>query len=301
MMTKAFRTIPFATCLLLVTVNGFSFHSNKLTHQLSSLLTSRSVATTTGRSDTTTTIEWICHDNSNPNNRRMSRRAITELAPSRFSSSSSKTFFSPVLRSLWLSMIIAGGVCTSNNFASSFDTASTIAHAAATSTTILSGTVINPTTTSSSSTAAVYVTARPNTPDNVPAAILSGTRGKSPPVLAARFSQPTFPFQFDLVVPDNLTSEGAAVVQPSTATTPTPDDTVIDLKKLWWSADDLIVSVRLDQDGVASTRSPDDLVGRGLWKNSNKNSNNDNDDSYHDRLEVRLEGRGAFGKLVTGG
>ena len=41
--------------------------------------------------------------------------------------------------------------------------------------------VLDPSTTGS---AALYVTVRPDTPDNVPAAILSGTRGKPPPVMA---------------------------------------------------------------------------------------------------------------------
>jgi hypothetical protein len=128
--------------------------------------------------------------------------------------------------------------------------------------------------------------------------------------MAARFPQPTFPFKFDLVVPDNLTAEGGTTTTASVATTATSSSTTttttttttstpeadLTLDNLWWSKDDLLVSVRLDQDGVASTRSPDDLVGRGLWRSKSSNINTD-----ERALEIRLEGRGTFGKMVTGG
>jgi len=117
---------------------------------------------------------------------------------------------------------------------------------------------------------ALYVTARPNRPDNVPKAILDGSRGKSPPVLTARFESPTFPFDFNLSE-NNLTPEGSAK----------NDDT------FWWAADDLIVSARWDSDGVAATRSPDDLVGRTLWKRGSA------------KFVLDLQGRGSFGKFAT--
>jgi hypothetical protein len=141
------------------------------------------------------------------------------------------------------------------------------------------------TTTTSS---ALYVTCRPNKPDNVPGAILSGTRGKPPPVLAARFENPRFPFDFELSTPRDLTIEGASSsdgVGGGVSSTP-----VLDPSKFWWNRDDLIVSARWDSDGVAATRSPDDLVGRGIRKRG--------DDV---RVEVPLTGRGAFGKFATGG
>ena len=79
--------------------------------------------------------------------------------------------------------------------------------------------------------AALYVTARPDRPDNVPQAVLAGTRGKPPPIATARFAAPlTFPFDFTLG-PDSLTEEGRSGA--------------------WWAQDDLIVSARLDTDGVA--------------------------------------------------
>ena len=122
--------------------------------------------------------------------------------------------------------------------------------------------------------AALYVTCRPNSPDNVPKAILDGSRGKPPPVLAARFSDPQFPFQFSLTS-DNLTPEGASAVEGD------PD-------KVWWSKEDLIVSARLDSDGVAATRDPNDLVGRGYYSSKTQ-----------DASMIELQGRGLFGKAVT--
>lgn len=123
--------------------------------------------------------------------------------------------------------------------------------------------------------AALYVTCRPNRPDNVPKAILDGSRGKAPPVLAARFSEPKFPFEFTLMTPDNLTPEGASIVEGSSSA--------------WWKDEDLVVSARFDSDGVAATRDPTDLVGRGFYSSR----------SSQDPVIVELQGRGIFGKSVT--
>lgn len=128
---------------------------------------------------------------------------------------------------------------------------------------------------------ALYVTCRPDRPDNVPGAILSGTRGKPPPVLAARFENPTFPFQFELGS-KALTMEGISN-ESGTAAMEDPK-----LQNVWWNKENLVVSARLDSDGVAATRSPEDLVGRGFWKNGDT------------CVEVPLTGRGAFGKFATG-
>lgn len=122
---------------------------------------------------------------------------------------------------------------------------------------------------------ALYVTCRPNRSDNVPKAILDGSRGKPPPVLAARFENPQFPFEFSLTT-DNLTPEGASAVEGSTPET------------IWWSGEDLVVSARLDSDGVAATRDPNDLVGRGFYSPKSK-----------DATVIELQGRGIFGKAVT--
>lgn len=119
----------------------------------------------------------------------------------------------------------------------------------------------------------MYVTCRPNRPDNVPRAILDGSRGKPPPVLAARFENPQFPFEFTLTT-DNLTPEGASAIEGS--------------DNIWWSNEDLVVSARLDSDGVAATRDPNDLVGRGFYSSKTQ-----------DAAMIELQGRGMFGKAVT--
>mmetsp|Transcript_19151 Transcript_19151/g.31736 ORF Transcript_19151/g.31736 Transcript_19151/m.31736 type:complete len:208 (-) Transcript_19151:513-1136(-) len=122
--------------------------------------------------------------------------------------------------------------------------------------------------------AALYVTARPNRPDNVPKAILDGSRGKPPPVLAARYADPKFPYEFSLTS-ENLTQEGASIMEGSSS--------------VWWQGEDLVVSCRFDSDGVAATRDPTDLVGRGFYSSK----------SQEESVTVELEGRGLFGKSVT--
>jgi hypothetical protein len=131
-----------------------------------------------------------------------------------------------------------------------------------------------------SSGSALYLTARPDQADNIPAAILNGSRGKSPPILASKIENPIFPLEFQLGCPRDLTIEGASN---------TSAERSLDFTQLWWAKENLIVSARWDSDGVAATRSPDDLVGRSNWKYG------------QDIVEVRLEGRGAFGKFATGG
>ena len=64
---------------------------------------------------------------------------------------------------------------------------------------------------------------------------------------------------------------------------------------LWWNRDDLIVSVRYDTDGIAATRSPNDLVGRGTWKQKQQQQ------QQASFVEITMSGRGAFGKFATGG
>ena len=57
----------------------------------------------------------------------------------------------------------------------------------------------------------------------------------------------------------------------------------------WWKDEDLVVSARFDSDGVAATRDPTDLVGRGFYSSK----------SSQDPVAVELQGRGLFGKSVT--
>jgi hypothetical protein len=161
-----------------------------------------------------------------------------------------------------------------------------------TSTTIVKGTVTlaSDVVASGSENSALYITCRPDQPDNVPTAILSGTRGKAPPVLAARLPNPTFPLEFTLTAPRDLTPEGAS----SSSSNKDDDGTATaTTTPFWWNKDDLIVSARWDSDGVAATRSPEDLVGRALWKSQGGGADA--------TVEVQLTGRGAFGKFATGG
>jgi len=121
---------------------------------------------------------------------------------------------------------------------------------------------------------ALYITCRPDRPDNVPKALLDGSRGKPPPVLSARYERPMFPFSFQLTDKD-YTLEG----MPANNSDENP----------WWIQENLIVSARLDMDGISATRSPEDLVGRAIYR-SKKSGN---------VVEIDLTGRGAFGKFAT--
>lgn len=151
------------------------------------------------------------------------------------------------------------------------------------------GTALLPPSSSSAAVppaAALYVTARPARPDNVPRAILDGGSGKAPPVLAARFAAPKFPFEFALTARD-LTPEGAAAGGAGGATGVAAGPS---WGAPWWAGEPLIVSARLDSDGVAATRDPTDLVGRGTCASAGEGS----------VVTLELGGRGLFGRAVTG-
>ena len=121
--------------------------------------------------------------------------------------------------------------------------------------------------------AALYVTVRPATSDG--AAALQA--GKVVPLATTRYANPSFPFQFQLTTAD-LTEEYKAL-----------DVTSYDTL-------DLLVSARWDGDGVAATRGPDDLVGRGLLK-----KNGSRDVTQWRAASVQLQGRGLTGRFLTGG
>jgi len=121
-------------------------------------------------------------------------------------------------------------------------------------------------------TSALYITARPNSPDNVPRAILDGSRGKPPPVLILRIPKATtFPLEVTLSSKD-VTVEGSSNMKEDGS--------------YWWQGTPLVVSARLDSDGVAATRDPTDLVGRSIVSSSSSGT-------------VELQGRGAAGKFFT--
>ena len=142
---------------------------------------------------------------------------------------------------------------------------------------------------SARSVPALYITCRPDRPDNVPRAILEGSRGRAPPVLTARYEMPTFPFSFQLTSGD-FTLEGEPAA-PAGSTTDLAAEAGPGVADPWWIGDDLVVSARLDMDGIAATRSPEDLVGRALYRRSRGGES----------VQIALSGRGAFGKFATGG
>ena len=136
------------------------------------------------------------------------------------------------------------------------------------------------------STSALYITARPNNAVDVPRAILDGSNGKAPPVLAVRFPNVIqFPYEFELSLND-LTLEGSSKISA--------DDTDGSSNNYWWEGKDFIVSARWDTDGIAATRNPTDLVGRSLFA---VGSNGDRSVG----AAIQLQGRGFTGKLITGG
>jgi len=131
-----------------------------------------------------------------------------------------------------------------------------------------SGTVVLPRGVASGPpTGALYVTAR---------LASGGAMTKQPPLAAARFACPLeFPFAFVLKAPDDLTAEYAAVATSNFASA------------------DLIISARLDSDGVAATREPGDLIGRGgLVKRGAA--------SGWAPVAIELQGRGLTGRILTG-
>lgn len=117
---------------------------------------------------------------------------------------------------------------------------------------------------------ALYVTARPATTENISAAVLNGTRGRAPPVLSARSTTPMSKSLLNLVLTEqDVTVEGAQFDE--------------------WKNMPLIVSARLDTDGIAATRNATDLVGRVTDMST-----------LEDRsVELVLQGRGLTGKMLT--
>lgn len=100
---------------------------------------------------------------------------------------------------------------------------------------------------------------------------------KDPPILTKRLAPvaASFPQDFSLSAEADSTPEGKALL------------------KEWQSGRlPLLVSARLDQDGVAATRSPDDLVGQ---------SSSSFKDGSWEKVQITLQGRGVAGKFITTG
>ena len=122
--------------------------------------------------------------------------------------------------------------------------------------------------------AALYVTVRPAEAGG--GALQAGT--KVVPLATARVAAPiAFPYKFQLTEAD-LTDEYKSIELSS-------------FKNL-----DLLVSARFDGDGVAATRGPDDLVGRGLLRKAGSS-----EPLRWKPAVVELQGRGLTGRLLTGG
>lgn len=119
---------------------------------------------------------------------------------------------------------------------------------------------------------ALYVTVRLVPQNNVGRYV---TGGKVPPLAAARFASPSFPYTFSLS-DDDLTPEFSQVPRAE------------------WEGQDLIVSARLDTDGVAATRDPADLVGRGVVLKQGSA-----DPGRWTPAQVELQGRGLTGRILT--
>ena len=140
--------------------------------------------------------------------------------------------------------------------------------------TVISGTVTVKEGTDVPDAGALYVTVRLVPANNV-GRYVSG--GKVPPLATARFSGPIqFPLSITLST-DDLTPEFSGVLASE------------------WESQDLIVSARLDTDGTAATRDPDDLVGRALLVKGGSS-----DATKWPPLKVELQGRGLTGRILTG-
>jgi hypothetical protein len=101
---------------------------------------------------------------------------------------------------------------------------------------------------------------------------------KPPPVLSKRLpfakGSEAFPLEVTVSASEDLTPEGQ------------------ELKAQWTKAGGLplVISARLDADGVAATRDPQDLVGRAVVKKV--------DGKWEDG-QIDLQGRGVAGKFIT--
>ncbi|KAG5192063.1 hypothetical protein JKP88DRAFT_294230 [Tribonema minus] len=97
-------------------------------------------------------------------------------------------------------------------------------------------------------------------------------------VAAAKYAEPALPFEFEIAAGD-LTPDGQEFVKSATA-----------------PLADLTISARLDSDGDANTRSPDDLVGRSTVRGFAPGRTTS---AAATEANVKLVGRGIGGKFIT--
>lgn len=98
---------------------------------------------------------------------------------------------------------------------------------------------------------------------------------KPPPILSSRTAGPfTFPVEIALSAANDMTPEG------------------LEIAKQWQSgAKPIVISARLDTDGVAATRNAEDLVGKSI---SSKNGAGE-----WKGCQIELTDRGFGGKMIT--
>ena len=121
------------------------------------------------------------------------------------------------------------------------------------------------------STSAIYLTAK----QDVGIWQAQVRNMKPPPVLTSRTAAPfTFPLDLTLNGQTDLTPEGLA------------------LQKDWQTGKvPLVVSARLDVDGVAATRNAEDLIGKAIVSKDK--------DGMWSGCSIELEDRGVGGRIVT--
>lgn len=119
--------------------------------------------------------------------------------------------------------------------------------------------------------AALYITVR----EDVGVWTSAVRNMKPPPILSKRMTNiKNFPVSVSLSSKDDMTPEGAATA-----------DEWMNGKRA------LTISTRLDSDGVAATRNPEDLVGQGEAKSDGNKG--------WESFNVDLIGRGVAGKFIT--
>ncbi|KAL7467096.1 hypothetical protein ACHAXS_009267 [Conticribra weissflogii] len=147
--------------------------------------------------------------------------------------------------------------------------------------------------------AALYITARPESMNNAPKDLFDAMGGRPPPVLTFPIEDgDSFPFSFQ-ITSDAVTPEGAF----GSSGREILKTEVLGAEgcTYWWSKDNLVISARLDTDGVAITRDPEDLVGRSISfiPKSKSDEKASNSSQFRRKIVIELQGRGIGGKFVT--
>ncbi len=137
--------------------------------------------------------------------------------------------------------------------------------------------------------------------NNAPKDLYDAMGGRPPPVLTVKFpieDGDSFPFSFQ-ITSDAVTPEGA--FGSSGRENLKTEVLGAEGSTYWWSKDNLVISARLDADGVAITRDPEDLVGRSISviPKSKSDEKASNSPQFRRKIVIELQGRGIGGKFVT--